>query len=35
MKILLLPGMDGTGQLFEPLLRAWPNRSPGYFPRSG
>lgn len=24
MKVLLLPGMDGTGQLFEPLLRAWP-----------
>ena len=24
MQLLLLPGMDGTGQLFEPLIAALP-----------
>ncbi|MCP4917273.1 MAG: alpha/beta hydrolase [Proteobacteria bacterium] len=28
MDLLLLPGMDGTGELFAPLLEAWPGPRP-------
>jgi len=29
MKLVLLPGMDGTGILFEPLLKALPGAAHG------
>ncbi|OGR91818.1 MAG: hypothetical protein A2992_08985 [Elusimicrobia bacterium RIFCSPLOWO2_01_FULL_59_12] len=28
MKFVFLPGMDGTGMLFEPLTRIWPKKEP-------